>query len=202
MKEDDGGFSKVIVALATIFYIVIICMSFAGLAATKTGTNSISVFTTFMKDYGSLIAGLPVLIAVMVAKQQLDAHREQHLATIKTAYKDELLALRTAEKIANKFKNSSVFLINIFYSKPQFTSAELEEIIISKSREVREAAAHLFDIVNNDASYRSPISNTILGGALGHTASILLSDKSLAAIDLFHAIEDQKKFLRQFMPDL
>lgn len=76
---------------ATILYIAILCMSFAGLAVTKPTVGA--AFLDFTKDYGSLLAGIPVLIAVLVAKQQLDANRRQHVATIKRSFQKELLLL-------------------------------------------------------------------------------------------------------------
>lgn len=87
-KEEDGGFSLVVLALAVVLYIAVLSMTFAGMIATRPTVGA--AFLKFTKDYGSLLAGIPVLIAVLVAKQQLDATRRQHVATVKRSFKDEL----------------------------------------------------------------------------------------------------------------
>lgn len=80
---------------ATILYIAVLCMCFAGLAVTRPTVGT--AFLDFTKDYGSLLAGIPVLIAVLVAKQQLDANRRQHVAQIKRSLKNELDAFEEME---------------------------------------------------------------------------------------------------------
>lgn len=92
MKSDaDGGFSSVILALAVVLYITIVCLTFAGLVATKPTVGI--AFLEFVKEYGAIVAGIPVLIAVLVAKQQLDASRHQHAVQLYETKQNELDAL-------------------------------------------------------------------------------------------------------------
>ncbi|PWL18848.1 hypothetical protein DKP76_07240 [Falsochrobactrum shanghaiense] len=105
MKSDaDGGFSSVILALAVVLYITIVCLTFAGLVATKPTVGI--AFLEFVKEYGAIVAGIPVLIAVLVAKQQLDASNRQHVATLKRSFQKELDALNTA-------KSSLIVVLNL-----------------------------------------------------------------------------------------
>jgi hypothetical protein len=103
-KEDD--ISSLFLWGATILYIAILCMSFAGLAVTKPTVGA--AFLDFTKDYGSLLAGIPVLIAVLVAKQQLDANRRQHVAQIKRGLREELEALEKLQKWAQNISNATM----------------------------------------------------------------------------------------------
>lgn len=92
----------------TIIYIAVLCMAFSGLVAlSEYGCSVVSVFTVFVKDYSSLLAGIPVLVAVLVAKQQLDANRRQHVAQIKRSFKKELDAINEVKRFNNLIQNSS-----------------------------------------------------------------------------------------------
>lgn len=62
--------------------------------------NFVDAFLKLMETYGTILAGIPVLIAVVVAKQQLDANRSQHVATIKRSLKKELDALEALDAFA------------------------------------------------------------------------------------------------------
>lgn len=87
-KQEDGGFSLVVLSISVVLYITITCMTFAGLVVTRPNVGA--AFLDFTKEYGALLAGIPVLIAVLVAKQQLDASRKQHVATIKYNLRNEI----------------------------------------------------------------------------------------------------------------
>lgn len=93
---------------ATIIYIAALCMTFSGLVALgEHGRSAVSIFNEFVKDYSSLLAGIPVLVAVLVAKQQLDANRRQHVAQIKRSFKKELDALNEVTRFNNLIQRSS-----------------------------------------------------------------------------------------------
>lgn len=97
---------------ATILYIAILCMSFAGLAVTKPTVGA--AFLDFTKDYGSLLAGIPVLIAVLVAKQQLDANRRQHVATVKRGLRSEIEALDLANTLVRRILSAKIESDDLF----------------------------------------------------------------------------------------
>lgn len=92
MHKEDGGFSLVVLSLAVVLYIAVLCMTFAGMIVTRPTVSA--AFFEFTKDYGSLLAGIPVLIAVLVAKQQLDANRRQHAVQLYETKQSELDALQ------------------------------------------------------------------------------------------------------------
>lgn len=92
----------------TALYIAVLCMTFSGLVAlNEHGKAVVTIFTDFVRDYGSLLAGIPVLIAVWVAKQQLEASRRQHIATIKRSFNKELEALEVLESYISDIINQS-----------------------------------------------------------------------------------------------
>lgn len=64
-------------------------------------------FLELMKNYGTILAGIPVLVAVVVAKQQLDANRRQHVATVKRGFKDQIDALIAVQKLSSHVSNGS-----------------------------------------------------------------------------------------------
>lgn len=84
---------------AAILYTVVICMAFAGMVVTRPTVGA--AFLEFTEKYGSLLAGIPVLIAVLVAKQQLDANRRQHVATVKYKLRHELHAINNIQSFIN-----------------------------------------------------------------------------------------------------
>lgn len=103
-KEED--ISWLLLWGATILYTVVICMAFTGMVVTRPTVGA--AFLEFTKDYSTLLAGIPVLIAVLVAKQQLDANRRQHVATIKRGLRKELEALEKLQKWAQTISNASM----------------------------------------------------------------------------------------------
>lgn len=89
---------------ATILYIAVLCMTFAAIVVTRPTVGA--AFLEFTKDYGALLAGIPVLIAVLVAKQQLDANRRQHIAQIKRSFQRELDALQECKQFAQRIRST------------------------------------------------------------------------------------------------
>lgn len=55
--------------------------------------STLDALLKFADTYGTIITGIPVLVAVVVAKQQMDASRRQHVATIKRSFQKELSGL-------------------------------------------------------------------------------------------------------------
>jgi len=88
VEKENEQFSSSILYVATAVYVGVCAMVFGALYA-KLPTFGES-FLVLMKDYGTILAGIPVLVAVIVAKQQLDANRRQHAATIKRSFKTEI----------------------------------------------------------------------------------------------------------------
>lgn len=101
-NKDEEDISWLFLWGATIIYIAVLCMAFSGLVALgEHGKSVVIIFSDFVKAYGSLLAGIPVLMAVLVAKQQIEASRRQHIATIKRSFSKELEALDTLKSYIN-----------------------------------------------------------------------------------------------------
>lgn len=98
-KEDDE-FSTAVLMLAAAIYISVVAALFAGMAVVK--PDIAGAIAGWARDYGAIIAGVPVLIAVLLAKQQLDANRRQHVATVKRSLRNDLDALHRLERFAEK----------------------------------------------------------------------------------------------------
>lgn len=103
-KEED--ISWLFLWGATILYTVVICMAFAGMVVTRPTVGA--AFLEFTKDYSTLLAGIPVLIAVLVAKQQLDANRRQHVSNVKRTFQKELDLIRRLRQMANNVDKKDV----------------------------------------------------------------------------------------------
>lgn len=97
VKENDE-FSSAVLMVAVAVYVALTAMLFAGMVAAK--PNIASAISTWAKDYGAIIAGVPVLVAVWVAKQQLDANRRQHVASVKRSFQKELACIAGAKDYA------------------------------------------------------------------------------------------------------
>lgn len=89
-----------ILYVATAVYVGVCAMVFGALYAKLPSFGE--AFLTLMKDYGTILAGIPVLVAVVVAKQQLDAMRRQHVATVKRSLIERLDALSEVEKFSTE----------------------------------------------------------------------------------------------------
>lgn len=70
--------------------------------------DTLGALLKFASTYGTMIAGVPVLVAVVVAKQQMDANRRQHVATIKRSFQEELDALHDISFFASEARDSSL----------------------------------------------------------------------------------------------
>ncbi|MCD4512507.1 hypothetical protein LQT97_14870 [Brucella pseudogrignonensis] len=99
VEKENEQFSSSILYVATAIYVGVCAMVFGALYA-KLPTFG-EAFLVLMKDYGTILAGIPVLVAVVVAKQQLDANRRQHVVNVKRTFRDELDALAGIDKLAS-----------------------------------------------------------------------------------------------------
>lgn len=106
VEKENEQFSSSILYVATAIYVGVCAMVFGALYA-KLPTFG-EAFLVLMKDYGTILAGIPVLVAVIVAKQQLDANRRQHVATIKRSVQKELDVLRAYDKLSQTIQNQYV----------------------------------------------------------------------------------------------
>ncbi|MBO1025447.1 hypothetical protein IPU75_12035 [Ochrobactrum sp. SD129] len=104
-EKENEQFSSSILYVATSVYVGFCAMVFGALCA-KMPTFG-EAFLDLMKNYGTILAGIPVLVAVVVAKQQLDANRRQHVATIKLQFRLELDALNKLEAFAEDLNTTS-----------------------------------------------------------------------------------------------
>lgn len=93
-EKENEQFSSSILYLATVVYVGVCAMVFGALYEKLPSFGD--AFLVLMKDYGTILAGIPVLVAVVVAKQQLDANRRQHVATVKRSFKEPLDVLSAA----------------------------------------------------------------------------------------------------------
>ncbi|MDT6941890.1 hypothetical protein RI570_17445 [Brucella pseudogrignonensis] len=87
-EKENEQFSSSILYVATAVYVGVCAMVFGALYA-KLPTFG-EAFLLLVKDYGTILAGIPVLVAVVVAKQQLDANRRQHAASIRRSFKEQV----------------------------------------------------------------------------------------------------------------
>lgn len=102
-----------ILCVGTAVYMAVCAMAFGGMLVTRPSAGQ--AFLDFAKDYGAIIAGIPVLIAVIVAKQQLDASRNTHRLTMLHQTKDRRDALSTARMFLRPFaENTTKELVDIF----------------------------------------------------------------------------------------
>lgn len=106
LEKENEQFSSAVLYVATAVYVGVCAMVFGALYAKKQTFGD--AFLLYMKDYGTILAGIPVLVAVVVAKQQLDANRKQHVATIKRSFKAELDALDNLSDFAQGVLRTSV----------------------------------------------------------------------------------------------
>ncbi|WP_266076551.1 hypothetical protein [Brucella intermedia] len=100
LEKENEQFSSAVLYVATAVYVGVCAMVFGALYAKKQAFGD--AFLLYMKDYGTILAGIPVLVAVVVAKQQLDAMRRQHVATVKRSLMERLDALSEVEKFSTE----------------------------------------------------------------------------------------------------
>lgn len=203
MKDkNEEDISGLLLWGATVLYITVLCMAFAGLVALDGhGRSVVIIFTEFVKDYGSLLAGIPVLIAVLVAKQQLDANRREHVANIRLQFRDELLGLQTAEDRAKMYRYGRL-ISHQLVTTLQISPAEIDAVGKCNCLNVIKAFTTLQSIINDGERY--PVSHKMPKSVLLATLGLpdRSGDETIAANDVLRAVNERKSFLRQFMPEL
>ena len=102
-EKENEQFSSSILYVATAVYVGLCAMVFGALYAKLPSFGE--AFLALMKDYGTILAGIPVLVAVVVAKQQLDAGRKQHVAAVKRSLHKEIDAINAIKMYAGNIIN-------------------------------------------------------------------------------------------------
>ncbi len=110
VEKENEQFSSSILYVATAVYIGVCAMVFGALYA-KLPTFG-EAFLELMKNYGTILAGIPVLVAVVVAKQQLYANRRQHVASVKRSFMKEIEAIKTARDFCQAVISADITDIN------------------------------------------------------------------------------------------
>lgn len=87
LSGNEKAWTAVLYVL-TVVYTAFCCLILGWLLATESG--GVEALVAFGESYGTLLTGIPVLITVIVAKQQLDANRRQHVANVKRGLRREL----------------------------------------------------------------------------------------------------------------
>ncbi|OAE39700.1 hypothetical protein [Brucella intermedia] len=106
LEKENEQFSSAVLYVATAVYVGVCAMVFGALYAKLPSLGE--AFLTLMKDYGTILAGIPVLVAVVVAKQQLDANRRQHVATVKRGLRKEIEAIDKISSWTYPIKRSTL----------------------------------------------------------------------------------------------
>lgn len=193
----DAHLSTALLLLTTAIYAGVLAALFAGMAVSKPTITQ--ALMDWAKDYGSLIAGLPVIVAIFVAKQQLDAARTQHEATIKLEFRDDLEGLQVASEVALTFRAPRFMSSFIFPKKRTIKQSEIDAVAKCSSPAVIAAFADLKAVVNDGAKL---VREPDLFSFMFPDGSVFDDDQSNAARAVLKAVEDRKKFLRQFLPNL
>lgn len=198
MHKEDGGFSLVVLSLAAVLYITITCMTFAGMVVTRPSVGV--AILDFAKDYGALLAGIPVLIAVLVAKQQLDASRQQHVATVKRSFQKEIDALNDVKYFAENAQNSTYESAQVRASQDGIDGLIIDRPAGSELKKYREILP--YDIADMTAKVSKEISALFEESRFEkpneQELNLRLSEiKSLSGV-LLHFIEARYKLISQY----
>ncbi|EMG52641.1 hypothetical protein WYI_16025 [Ochrobactrum sp. CDB2] len=92
--------------VVTVSYVAFCSLILGWLLAIKGST--VEALVEMGGTYGTLLTGVPVLIAVLVARQQLAFSRRQHIANIKRSFQPELDALDEVHLFAEIAVNSDL----------------------------------------------------------------------------------------------
>ncbi|KAB2716644.1 hypothetical protein [Brucella intermedia] len=106
MFESEKIWTAVLFGL-TVSYTAYCIFIFGFLLGSEVST--LDALLKFADTYGTIITGVPVLVAVVVAKQQMDASRRQHVATVKRSLKKELETLTSVEQLAKHVASTSYY---------------------------------------------------------------------------------------------
>ncbi|MCK4205281.1 hypothetical protein J3U99_10930 [Brucella pituitosa] len=163
VEKENEQFSSSILYVATAVYVGVCAMVFGALYARQQSFGD--AFLKLMADYGTILAGIPVLIAVVVAKQQLDANRRQHVATVKRSLREEIDSLNEVKFFASHYTGYEVEMASRYFpgaianqsfvghsylspGLPRPNSVVWNSVKASNSIEVTQAAFELFLTLN------------------------------------------------------
>jgi hypothetical protein len=110
-----------------------------------------------------------------------------------------LEGLQTATEVASSFRTPKVFRSFIFSSRKKITDGEVESVSKSGSPEVVKAFADLKAVVNDGAKLARPKN---LATFISGVSQPFDDDETVAAKAVLSAVDNRKKFLRQFLPTL
>ncbi len=189
--EEEQSFSNALTIVTSAIYVAVVAATFAGLMVAQPTTGE--AVLSWLKDFGAIIAGLPVIIAVVVA-------RTQHEATTRLQFREELEGLQTALEVALRHKNIVAVSLVALIGPPKIKDSDRLSVSNCKSPHVIESFDLLKSIVNDGAKYPAPT-----GGFMAAIVRMFPSyggDAARAANDVINAVKDRKEFLRQFLPNL
>ncbi len=117
--------------VVTVSYVAFCCLILGWLVATE--DTVIEALVVLGGTYGTLLTGVPVLIAVLVAKQQLDANRTQHVAAIRRSFIKEinvLCAIRSYAVGVINYKERWFYKASSESDYPIFTTPSFDPMIV------------------------------------------------------------------------
>ncbi len=196
-NKADASLSNALLLITVAVYVAVLAALFAGMAATK--PTAAQAVMDWAKDYGSIIAGLPVIVALFIAKDQLDASRLQHEAATKLEFKDELYGLQIATEVASSYRTPKIFRLYLYSPRKKISDGAVESVAKSGSPEVIQAFSNLEAVVNDGATFSKE--KNFASFMTGDT-QFFDDDETLAAKAVLSAVKDRKEFLRQFLPNL
>jgi len=194
-EKENEQFSSSILYVATAVYVSVCAMVFGALYA-KLPTFG-EAFLLLTKDYGTILAGIPVLVAVVVAKQQLDAMRRQHIANVKRSLKAEIDALANIRGYAMETINSTFEIAKLQGSAINSRSIYVSIIPPSSVKRYKEilnekTVAHI-ELMNTNLNMAIEISD-----AQANSAKDYLSKGQVEARLLLIAVDEEMDHLSQY----
>lgn len=211
-EKENEQFSSSILYVATAVYVGVCAMVFGALYA-KLPTFG-EAFLLLVKDYGTILAGIPVLVAVVVAKQQLDANRRQHVATVKRSLREEIDSLNEVKFFASHYTGYEVEMASRYFSGaianqsfvghsylsrglPRPSSVVWNSVKASNSIEVTQAAFELFLTLNDGKPFNfmsdEGIQFPLDVDKIGDRGRIVF-----AANRVLETISERHKYLKQY----
>jgi len=155
----------------TVGYTAFCCLILGWIWATQGG--GVEALVAFAGTHGTLLTGIPVLIAVIVAKQQLDANRRQHVANVKRGLRRELDLLDQMSDYAEwalKFEMQPVFKGDIATIVAPYTGPDIKA----------ETIAHVFENSKLTDAFSKIAGNSFRKAPGANTLTILALMRQIA----------------------
>lgn len=145
----------------TVGYTAFCCLVLGWLLATK--GSIIEALVELGGSHGTLLTGIPVLVAVLVAKQQLDANRKQHVANVKRGLRRELDLLDQLSDYADwalksemqPTSRNDIATIIAPYKGPDITDVMINDVFANSN------LTDAFTKVAGDSFRKAPGANTL-----------------------------------------